>query len=63
MLPRNPVEALMTVFDSQADIAAFCMVDKSTVTRWKEKGKIPPEYLTELSRYTSIPIESLFRGF
>jgi hypothetical protein len=63
MLPRNPVEQLLTVFNNQTEIAAFCMVDRSTVTRWKYQGKIPPEYLTELSRYTSIPVESLFRGF
>jgi hypothetical protein len=54
-LPDNPVEKLMTIFDYQSDIAAFCFVSRSTVTLWKNEGKIPPWHIAALSRYTSIP--------
>lgn len=54
-LPSNPVEKLMTVFESQSDIATFCFVSRSTVTLWKNEGRIPPWHIQALSRYTSIP--------
>lgn len=54
-LPNNPVEMLMTIFDSQADIAAFCFVSRAAVTHWKNDGRIPPWHIDSLSRYTSIP--------
>jgi hypothetical protein len=55
MTKTNPVEKLLTVFDSQSDIAAFCFVDRSAVTHWKNAGKIPPWHIKALSAYTSIP--------
>lgn len=54
-LPSNPVEKLLTVFDKQSDIAAFCFVTRAAVTHWKNDGKIPPWHIDALSRYTSIP--------
>jgi len=54
-LPPDPVEKLLTVFDSQADIAAFCFVTRAAVTHWKNDGRIPPWHVVALSRYTSIP--------
>ena len=55
MLPANPVLKLLTVFESQTDIAAFCHVDRSAITYWKNKGVIPAWHVKALSAYTSIP--------
>lgn len=54
-LPSNPVEKLLTVFNNQAEIAAFCFVTRAAVTLWKNDGRIPPWHINALSRYTSIP--------
>lgn len=54
-LPDNPVEKLLTIFNNQAEIAAFCFVSRAAVTHWKNEGKIPPWHIAALSRYTSIP--------
>jgi hypothetical protein len=59
MLPKNPVEKLLTVFESQADIAAFCYVHRSTVTYWRETGRIPHWHVRALSAHTSIPEREL----
>jgi len=59
MLPQNPVEQLLTVFDSQADIAAFCLVSRMAVSHWKEAGRIPVDHIPELSRFTGIAPWSL----
>jgi hypothetical protein len=55
VLPTNPVDKLLTVFDSQADIATFCFVTRAAVTHWRNDGKIPPWHADSLSRHTGLP--------
>lgn len=59
MLTKNPVEHLLTVFDSQADIAAFCFVSRMAVSHWKKVGRIPVDHVQALARFTGIDPELL----
>lgn len=59
MLTKNPVDQLLTVFDSQADIAAFCFVSRMAVSHWKKVGRIPEDHVQALSKFTGIDPELL----
>lgn len=42
----------------QRDLALGCSVNKSTVSRWAERG-VPPERVREVERVTGIPREEI----
>ena len=52
----SPLEKVMLFFESQSDLAAFCMVSRSTVTHWKnDGGRITVWHAEAISRATGLP--------
>ncbi len=52
----NPLDKVMQFFNSQSELAAFCMVSRSAISNWKnDGGKIPVWHVEALSRYTGLP--------
>lgn len=53
--PENIVLRLLRHFDSQSQLATFCLVTRAAVTQWKQNNEIPRWHVDALHRYTNIP--------